>query len=266
MFKKFIFVIILVTVIFSTFVSTIYAQEQCGATVKVTRNNNNSFHVETEINNTNLVRDRLYKVIAVIPGSDIGGIVVTNNKLVGEFRPLDNPEKNFWLFGFDVPSDVEGYEGTIKVQAEVGDVLTTTQTYCSRTFTFSKNAPPRTKDNTRPEDPGKYNDPFENDPLKNCPNGEQGIDTAIGCIPIGSASQLMGFILRWAVGIGGGIAFLLMLYAGFVIMTSSGNPERLKGGQELLTAAIAGLIMLILSIFILRLIGVNILQIPGFGV
>lgn len=96
-------------------------------------------------------------------------------------------------------------------------------------------------------------------------NEGKGIDTAIGCIPIGNSSELIGFILRWAIGIGGGIAFLLMVYAGFIIMTSTGNPERLKGGQELLTSALAGLIMLIFSVFILRIIGIDILQIPGFG-
>lgn len=89
------------------------------------------------------------------------------------------------------------------------------------------------------------------------------INTAIGCIPIGDTNAFIGFILRWAVGIGGGIAFLLIIYAGFMIMTSSGNPDRLKAGQELLTSAIAGIIMLIFSVFILRIIGVNILQIPG---
>jgi len=75
----------------------------------------------------------------------------------------------------------------------------------------------------------------------------------------------IGFILRWAIGIGGGIAFLLIVYSAFMIMTSQGNPERLKAGQELLTSAIAGLIMLIFSVFILELIGVKILQIPGFS-
>ena len=39
----------------------------------------------------------------------------------------------------------------------------------------------------------------------------------------------------------------------------------LKSGQQLLTSAVAGLIMLIFSIFILRIIGVDILKIPGFG-
>lgn len=95
---------------------------------------------------------------------------------------------------------------------------------------------------------------------------DNSIDTAIGCIPVlGGQEQFLGFILGWAIGIGGGIAFLLIVYAGFMIMTSSGNPERLKAGQELLTGAISGLVLLILSIFILNFIGVKILQIPGFG-
>ncbi len=96
-------------------------------------------------------------------------------------------------------------------------------------------------------------------PFGNC-EGEA-IDTAIGCIPIGDTNEFIEFILRWAIGIGGGIAFLLIVFAGFQIMTSAGNPERLKAGQELLTSAIAGLILLIFSVFILRIIGVNILGI-----
>ena len=95
--------------------------------------------------------------------------------------------------------------------------------------------------------------------------GAKGINTAIGCIPFQDPNAFIGFFLKWAIGIGGGIAFLLILYAGFTIMTSSGNPDRLKSGQQLLTSAVAGLIMLIFSIFILRIIGVDILKIPGFG-
>jgi hypothetical protein len=95
-------------------------------------------------------------------------------------------------------------------------------------------------------------------------NGEKGINTAIGCIPI-DENGLLSFLLKWAIGVGGGIAFLLIVYAGFMIMSSSGNPERLKAGQELLTSAIAGVVLLIFSVFILNVIGVKILNIPGFG-
>lgn len=66
-------------------------------------------------------------------------------------------------------------------------------------------------------------------------------------------------------GIGGGIAFLLILYSGFMIMSATGNPERLKAGQELLTSAISGLILLIFSVFILKFIGIDILGLCKFG-
>ncbi|KKR84165.1 MAG: hypothetical protein UU32_C0049G0003 [Candidatus Woesebacteria bacterium GW2011_GWB1_41_10] len=50
-----------------------------------------------------------------------------------------------------------------------------------------------------------------------------------------------------------------------MIMTSGGNPERLKAGQELLTSAISGLILLIFSVFVLKFIGVDILKLCKFG-
>ncbi len=97
-------------------------------------------------------------------------------------------------------------------------------------------------------------------------DGGTGINTAIGCIHIfNSENAFLSDLLRWATGIGGGIAFALMLYAGFMIMTASGNPERIKAGQELLTSAIAGLILLVLSIVILKFIGVDILGLDKFG-
>jgi hypothetical protein len=99
-----------------------------------------------------------------------------------------------------------------------------------------------------------------------CEGDKTGINTAIGCIHVlGSPETFLADILRWAVGIGGGIAFLLTLYAGFMIMTGSGNPERLKAGQELLTSAVSGLILLIFSIFILNFIGIDILGLDIFG-
>ena len=93
-----------------------------------------------------------------------------------------------------------------------------------------------------------------------------GISTAIGCLPVlGSSNEFLSSLLKWAVGVGSGIAFMLMLYAGFMIMTAQGNPDRLKAGQELLTSAIAGLILLVFSIFILNFIGIDILGLSKFG-
>lgn len=93
-----------------------------------------------------------------------------------------------------------------------------------------------------------------------------GINTAIGCINVlGGRDAFLGQLLGWAIGVGGGIAFLLIVYAGFMIMTSSGNPERLKAGQELLTSAISGIILLVFSVLVLNLIGVKILNLGQFG-
>lgn len=100
---------------------------------------------------------------------------------------------------------------------------------------------------------------------RGCGGDDDAIDTAIGCIPVGESDDFIAYILRWAIGIGGGIAFLLIAFAGFQIISSSGNPERLKAGQELMTSAIAGLVLLLFSIFILRFVGVDILGIDFFG-
>ncbi len=93
-------------------------------------------------------------------------------------------------------------------------------------------------------------------------DGGNGINTAIGCIPYGGANgeqALAAFLLKWGMGIGGGIATILIVVASFMISTSQGDPRRLQAGKELLTSAISGLVLLVFSAFILRLIGFDIL-------
>ena len=41
--------------------------------------------------------------------------------------------------------------------------------------------------------------------------------------------------------------------------------EKIKKAQDLLTSCIMGLMLIIFAVFILRLVGVNILRIPGFS-
>lgn len=97
-----------------------------------------------------------------------------------------------------------------------------------------------------------------------CMENGAGVWTALGCIHT-DPSTFIGEILRIGIGIGGGIAFLLILFGGFQILTSAGNPEKLNAGKELVTSAITGLLIIIFSLFILRLIGFKIFAIPGFG-
>lgn len=96
-----------------------------------------------------------------------------------------------------------------------------------------------------------------------CPDGE-GINTAVGCVPFKTPQAFVSWFLSWAIGLGGGLAFLFTVFAGIKIMTASGDPAKLQEGKEMLTAAITGLILIILSVFMLRLLGAEILKIPGF--
>lgn len=89
------------------------------------------------------------------------------------------------------------------------------------------------------------------------------IDTAIGCLPVGDKNAFLAFVLRWAIGISGGVSFILIIFSGFNIMTAAGDKRKLQSGKELLTAALSGLILIIFSVFILDLIGIRILKIPS---
>ena len=89
------------------------------------------------------------------------------------------------------------------------------------------------------------------------------INTAIGCIPT-DFTNFVGKFFNLGIGVGGGIAFLLILFGGFQILTSAGNPEQLNAGRELVVSAITGLLMIVFSVFLLSVIGVDILGLPDF--
>lgn len=93
--------------------------------------------------------------------------------------------------------------------------------------------------------------------------GNPGIATAIGCIHTNPA-EFTKDLLKFIIGIGGGLAFLMMLLGAYQMLSSGGNPEGLKAGQERLTSAVIGLLFIIFSILLLQIIGVGILAIPGF--
>ena len=95
------------------------------------------------------------------------------------------------------------------------------------------------------------------------PPGLDGIDTALGCVPKDASAFVTWFLSR-AVGIGGGIALIFIIYGGFMVITSKGDPERVQKGKEMLTSAVAGLLFIVFSLFLLNLIGSRILDLPGF--
>ncbi|MCL5675954.1 MAG: hypothetical protein M1120_02405 [Patescibacteria group bacterium] len=88
----------------------------------------------------------------------------------------------------------------------------------------------------------------------------QRVPTALGNIPADPAG-LAGWVLTSSIEVAGGIAFLLMAYGGFLFLTSAGDPNKLQEATDVIMSAIAGLLMIIFSVFLLRLIGYDILKI-----
>lgn len=93
--------------------------------------------------------------------------------------------------------------------------------------------------------------------------GDVGINTAIGCIPVNNTNDLSAFFLQWAMSIGGGLALLIAIYGGVIIKFSAGDPAKKQLGSQITTAAFTGLIMLVFAAYILELLGVQILRLPG---
>lgn len=95
-------------------------------------------------------------------------------------------------------------------------------------------------------------------------SGNPSINTALGCIPV-EPGEFIVWLLPFVFGIAGGIAFLIMVYSFILMTTSAGDPKKIQGAKETMTAAIVGLLLSVFSLFILRLISVNILKIPGIN-
>lgn len=89
-------------------------------------------------------------------------------------------------------------------------------------------------------------------------------NTAIG--PISTDPQdFIKSILAIILSLAGGILILLFIQNGYKLMTSQGDPEKIKDAREGIIAAITGLLLIIFSLAILRILLVNVLNIPGFG-
>ncbi|MBU1031457.1 pilin [Patescibacteria group bacterium] len=117
---------------------------------------------------------------------------------------------------------------------------------------------------TKCDDPTKCSE-SGGKPTEGCTNNDKSpaIATAIGCIHTNPA-EFAKDLLTWVIGIGGGIAFLMMLLGAFQMLTSAGNPETLQAGRDRLTSAVIGLLFIIFAVLLMQIIGVDILGIPEF--
>lgn len=101
--------------------------------------------------------------------------------------------------------------------------------------------------------------PCNLDSKGNCISVSTGFGKISTSVPAAIAT-IFGIFLSFA----GGAALIIIVVSGYRIMTSGGEAEKLKGAREALTSAIIGLLFVIFSVTILKVIGVDILHIPGF--
>ena len=67
-------------------------------------------------------------------------------------------------------------------------------------------------------------------------------------------------MLRWALGVGGGIALFMISVSAIRIMTVRGDQRRLQDARETLTAAVMGLVLILLSVFLVRFLSQTLLS------
>jgi|SRR5579885_807022 len=89
------------------------------------------------------------------------------------------------------------------------------------------------------------------------------IQTDFGCMP----NDPIGFVQKfYGIGLGfvAGIALLTLIWGGYTILTSRGDPVRLNVGKSYIIYAIVGLLLAIFGFVFIQVVVVDILHIPGF--
>lgn len=69
-----------------------------------------------------------------------------------------------------------------------------------------------------------------------------------------NANSFVQLIIDVSIPLGVTCAFILLVYAGYMMITSQGNPDKLQESREVITNTIIGFVVVILAVTILYLI------------
>lgn len=94
------------------------------------------------------------------------------------------------------------------------------------------------------------------------PITQQGTD--LGCIPSDPA-LFVGKFYSIGLSLIGGVAVLFIIFGGYTLITSQGNPIQINKGKSYIFYAIVGLLLAIFGYVFVEVIAVDILKIPGFN-
>lgn len=89
-------------------------------------------------------------------------------------------------------------------------------------------------------------------------------NTDLGCIP-NDPVLFVGRFYSIGLSLIGGVAVLFIIFGGYTLLTSQGNPTQINKGKSYIFYAIAGLLLAIFGYVFVEVIAVDILKIPGFN-
>jgi hypothetical protein len=84
--------------------------------------------------------------------------------------------------------------------------------------------------------------------LNNCP-----ADTGVRCDG-GSISSIFRLIINWALAIAFIAAVIVLIYGGFLYITSAGNADNATKGKTAIVNAIIGIVIIVLSYIIVQIV------------
>lgn len=89
--------------------------------------------------------------------------------------------------------------------------------------------------------------------------------TSIGCIPLDMPTFIGQFVLTTLLGLAGILSVGCLIFWAIQLQTRGAEADTIKKAKEGIRSCLLGLMLVIFSIFIIRLVGVSILGLPGLG-
>lgn len=84
--------------------------------------------------------------------------------------------------------------------------------------------------------------------VNNCP-----VETGVRCSE-GSIAQIFRLIINWALAIAFIAAVIVLIYGGFLYITSAGNAANAEKGRTAITNALIGVVIIVLSYIIVQIV------------
>ena len=75
-----------------------------------------------------------------------------------------------------------------------------------------------------------------------------------GCSDEGEFSDKLTQVLNWIFGIIGIVAVIMIILGGFTLMTSSGDPGKVKKGKDTILYGVIGLVVALLAVVIVNFV------------